>query len=258
VSLGAAIETIAPGGPSEIRALAKSFNQMTKRITAAESERAFILAGVSHDLRTPLAKLSLAVEMIPEAGEMRDMAARQVVQMDRLVGQFLDYARGFEAEASTRVDLAGLLRETVAEIDDQRRVRLVAPVYLVATVRREAIRRATINLVDNALNHGGADVVLTLTRTGNQFEIIASDKGPGVAAEALAGLAQPFRRGPNVGAANGGVANGGGSAGAGLGLAIVARIAAEHCGRLELRNRPGGGFEAVFQAPIAAPGSIGP
>lgn len=236
IALGAAGSVLAVRGPSEIQALAASFTRMTHRLEATEKDRALVLAGISHDLRTPLAKLRLAVEMMPMESDLRDSAVTQVERMDRLLRQFLDYARGFDAEPLRAVDVARLAREAAGEAGRGAAVTVDAPETLEASVRPEALRRAIINLIENALAHGVAPVQVAVARRGGEVEIAVRDEGPGVPPDLLVELKTPFRRGANPGNASG----------SGLGLAIVDRIARGQGGRVDLRNRPGGGFEAII------------
>ena len=223
-------------GPDEIATVARSFNQMAHSLAVADQERALMLAGVSHDLRTPLTKLRLGVEIAgphldaPLAASM----ARSIEEMDGIVGQFLDFARAGEAEDAVAASLNELAQAVAeAQADHGRALQLELAALPDVPVRPQALRRAVDNLVENAWRHGTPPVVL---RTGagdgdGEVWIEVADAGPGIALEALDRLRQPFARG-------GGPARSG-APGAGLGLAIVERVARSHGGRLELHSAPG-------------------
>ena len=236
-------------GPDEIATVARSFNQMAHSLAVADQERALMLAGVSHDLRTPLTKLRLGVEIAgphldaPLAASM----ARSIEEMDGIVGQFLDFARTGEAEEAVAASLNGLAQAVAeAQADHGRALRLELAALPDVPVRPQALRRAVDNLVENAWRHGAPPVVL---RTGagdgdGEVWIEVADAGPGMAPEALDRLRQPFARG-------GGTARSG-APGAGLGLAIVERVARSHGGRLALHSAPGQGLRARLVLPVSA------
>lgn len=243
LNLGHSSQPISVSGPAEIRALASSFNQMTERLAEAESERAFVLAGVSHDLRTPLAKLRLAVEMMPAADELRETAVLQVERMDRLLQQFLDFARGFDAEPERPAELSDLLRACADECGAQGAVRLHDAPDTVLVVRVEALRRAIVNLIENALTHGAPPVEITLKSSAGRITIEIADRGPGLSGDQLETVKVPFRRGgPSMA-----------PAGSGLGLAIAERIVHLHEGTLSLIAREGGGLIARVELPRIVP-----
>jgi two-component system, OmpR family, osmolarity sensor histidine kinase EnvZ len=246
LSLGSAQSPLEVHGPSEIQALAASFNRMTRRLASAEEDRALVLAGISHDLRTPLAKLRLAVEMMPMDSDLHATATSQVERMDRLLRQFLDYARGFDVEALQKVDLASLARETSAFCDPTGQMRCFAPVPVELEARPEALRRALTNLIENARAHGMSPFEVNVRAVNGGAEIVVADRGLGVAEDILQTIKTPFRRGDNASRVSG----------SGLGLAIVERIALLHGGALELRNRTGGGFEAVLRLRVRSNATV--
>jgi two-component system osmolarity sensor histidine kinase EnvZ len=230
-------------GPSEIVTLNRGFNRMLANLRQIEQDRALLLAGVSHDLRTPLSRLRLGVEV-----ETRDEQARQgmvddIEEMDRIIGQFLDFARDAGDTPLERHDPNDIIATVVEryrragqDIDFRRGALPPLP------LRPTAFQRMVGNLVDNALRHGAPPVEIT-TRTDHGavvFEI--ADRGPGIPPAQVEHLKRPFTRGE---AARSGVA------GAGLGLAIVERIARLHGGTLDLLPREGGGTLARLTLPVA-------
>ncbi len=203
-----------------------------------ENERALLLAGISHDLRTPLARLRMEIEMSVANDMARAGMEADIEEMDRTVGQFLDFARPAEKIAATPVDLAALL----ADIVNRYGHRLAGTDFrpAIANVRPDPLRRAVMNLIENALRHGGDPVELALTSEGRDIIIAVLDRGPGIPPDQVARLRQPFARGETART---------GAAGAGLGLAIVERIVQAEGGRLELAPREGGGLAARIRLP---------
>lgn len=238
------------GGPEEIATVGRSFNQMAQSLAAADHERALMLAGVSHDLRTPLTKLRLGVEIAgpqvdaPLAASM----ARSIDEMDGIVGQFLDFARvsadAGEADALAPASLNDLAQAVAeAQADHGRALVLEFAALPHVPVHPQALRRAVDNLVENAWRHGAPPVVLRTGGGAQQVWIEVADHGTGMDAKALDLMRQPFARG-------GGAARTG-APGAGLGLAIAERVARAHGGVLELHSAPGQGLRARLVLPLA-------
>jgi len=227
---------LAESGPLELATVSAAFNRMARDLEALERERAMVLAGISHDVRTPLSRLRLALEMSGASLEAREGMSADIDEMDQVVGQFLDFARG-ETEARELQPASPLLdevREHYAKLGRRVEVRAggdAAPFPFA----RKALRRAIGNLVDNALRHAGEPVEVGLRREGAQVVIEVLDRGPGIPEDEAERLKRPFTRLDEAR---------GGSGGAGLGLAIVERVARAHGGRLDLAARPGGGLAA--------------
>ena len=241
--------TLPDDGPEEIATVARSFNQMAQSLATADHERALMLAGVSHDLRTPLTKLRLGVEIAgaqvdaPLAASM----ARSIDEMDGIVGQFLQFARSGEAEAPTTASLNDLAQAVAeAQADHGRALVLELGALPDVPVRPQALRRALDNLVENAWRHGAPPVVLRTGADATQVWLEVQDQGPGITAEEIDRMRQPFARG-------GGTARAG-APGAGLGLAIAERVARAQGGALELHSAPGQGLRARLVLPVAGPG----
>jgi two-component system osmolarity sensor histidine kinase EnvZ len=232
-------------GPDEIAALSRSFNAMTARLAANEEDRALLLAGVSHDLRTPLAKLGLAVEMLARGDENLSRGAHaQIAEIDRVLDKFLDFARGFDTEPEIDFDANALVSEIVALRDAEGVIfQHEADVDCRVSGRPEAMRRALVNLTENAVRHGAPPYAVGARATCEGVEIFVRDRGEGVTAESADQMRKAFVRGRQS------------SGGSGLGLAIADRVATMHGGALRLIRIDPVGFEAriVLYAPRQAP-----
>lgn len=224
--------------PPEIAQVAHSFGAMAASLEQADRDRAVMLAGISHDLRTPLAKVRLCVEMLPHDAdaELVDTMKRSIATADAIVGQFIDFARVGTDEVPETVDLTALVQRAALDAMPADRLQFELPVSCAMQGRPVALRRAVMNLVDNAARHAGGMVGVRLRCVSGGAELAVLDRGPGVAPGDRHRLVQLFIRGD-------------GSKGSGLGLAVADRIARLHGGALELRNREGGGLEARLRLP---------
>lgn len=232
------------GGPTEIATVSRSFNHLVASLQQTERERALMLAGLSHDLRTPLAKLRLGVEIMASGSEPAVSASmvRSIAEMDAIVGQFLDFARSETEESPVPTSLDAVARDVAASnADHGRQIDLDLGDVPAMPLRAGALRRAMVNLVENAWRHGRAPVRLATGRDPQGLWFEVSDQGDGIDPADAEQLKQPFRRG--AGDARGG------PAGAGLGLAIVQRVVQAHGGRLELSTGEGGGLRARVRLP---------
>lgn len=233
-------------GPAEISTLARAFNQMAADLKRLDDDRALLLAGVSHDLRTPLSRIRLGLEMLGEKCDalLKSGMEQDIEDIDAAIGQFLDFARISESEQVTADgDLNALARST-----SERYTRLgravttrLAPLPPLP-LRPLAMQRLVINLVENALRHGGPEVGIATGIDGTRVYIEVLDRGPGIPADQAENMLQPFTR---LDAARGGP-------GTGLGLAIVERIARMHGGKVQLLPREGGGLRARVELPVQA------
>jgi two-component system osmolarity sensor histidine kinase EnvZ len=231
-------------GLDELRAVNHAFNQMSEALTRLDAERTLLLAGISHDLRTPLARLRLAVEMLPDeqSGSLRDGMVQDITDMDNIIHQFLDFVRGIEGEPTQMIDINSLLKSIYERhIRAGRNLVLkLSPTHLIP-LRPLAMQRLLNNLIDNAFAYSKNEVTVTTTITAGSIILSVLDKGPGIPESQMQRLLRPFER---LDTARG---NEGGS---GLGLAIANRIARLHKGELSLKNRPEGGLEASLTLPI--------
>ena len=224
----------------DILELQRALADAAERTRVAARDRELMLAGISHDMRTPLARLRYALALDGHGVDVaaRDGMERDIDELDGIVGQFIDYVRDGRDEPLETLDLAALLHALAADEARQGRAwQLSVPAEARLSGRPLALRRALANLFDNAARHGAAPFQIELTADGGDWRLMVADRGPGVPEAALSGLGRPFHR----------VDRARGASGSGLGLASVARVAALHGGALVLRNRDGGGLEAVLR-----------
>ena len=238
-------ERLPEKGPMEIMEANRSFNQMVVQLQQVESDRAVILAGISHDLRTPLARMQLEVEMANLSNEAREGIQSDIGQMDAIIGQFLDYAKPTEVSSFINVDLSELLSDTAHEAERLPDVRISTDIAPNAHVMGNAtdIKRVINNLIENARRYGKTpdselteiDIKCSIKgmHTSRRVVVEVQDHGNGVPDDQIEQLLKPFTR---LDAARG-QANG-----AGLGLAIVDRVMLRHGAELHVRNREGGGL----------------
>ena len=232
-------------GPNEILEANRSFNQMVLQLQQVESDRAVILAGISHDLRTPLARMQLEVEMAHLSDEAREGIQSDIGQMDAIIGQFLDYAKPTEASSFTNVDVSELLTDSAHEAERMQDVRVTTDIADGAHVMGNAtdLKRVINNLIENARRYGKTpgtelteiDIKCAVKGAGSTRRVVieVQDHGCGVPDDQIEQLLKPFTR---LDAARG-QANG-----AGLGLAIVDRVLLRHEAELTVSNRQGGGL----------------
>ena len=228
--VGQEVEGFSPRGASEVRRAGRAFLTMAERIGRQMQTRTDMLSGISHDLRTPLTRMRLAIEMSKVDDKTRDALLGDTEEMQRMIDEYLSFARGDEAELSIQFDVVALLRSVVDGYTRQKKaVKLQPhPDILEWTGKPDAIRRCVQNLVDNALRYGQrADIALEALP--NQLRITVSDDGPGIPKKDHETAFKPFKRmetSRNV--KTGGV---------GLGLSIARDIAQTHGGTILLENR---------------------
>jgi len=233
-------------GRDEVADLARSFNRAADRIEALVGAQRTLLASASHELRSPLARIRVALELMTDGrADLRDRVARDVAELDDLIGELLLASRLHavdERVAAEDVDLLGLAAEEAARSGAEAGGR---PVLVRGDPR--LLRRLVRNLVENALRHGGAPVEAHVDETDGRARLRVCDRGPGVAEEERERIFAPFYRPPGA-AADGG---------SGLGLALVRQIARRHGGDVRCLAREGGGSCFEVELP-AATGPSGP
>lgn len=225
---------VAPGAP-EVRAMELAYTQLAGHLERNERERALLLAGVSHDLRSPLARIRLAAEMLPETPQNAEgvgAVTRNVDVADRLVSSFLEFVRIGTRPLDETVDAAAVVRRAVAAAR-RPEAELAAQVperLLMQRASTQLVERLVVNLVDNALKYGGAPVRVQLSRVGEAAHLAVTDCGPGLPAGSGERLLEAFARGDLSR----------GVPGFGLGLAIVQQIVQRLHGELSFSSSAAG------------------
>ena len=237
---------VTESGPSEIRTLALAFNQMASDLKRIDADRALLLAGVSHDLRTPLARIRLGVEMLESQADaaLREGMVQDIEDIDAVINQFLDFARVTgETSIASELDLNELVSSVLERYQRQGKT-IVARLGSVPRLQLKApaIQRLLTNLIDNALRHGGPGVEVETAAEDGRVRLSVLDRGPGIPAAETERMLQPFTRLDDARS----------TSGSGLGLAIVDRIARLHHGSVSLLAREGGGLEARVEFPATA------
>ncbi len=228
-------------GLEEMVTVTRAFNQMARNVHQLEEDRTLLLAGVSHDLRTPLTRIRLATEFMGEAEvETKEGIIRDTEDMDQIINQFISFVRDGRDERPKSGDLNALVEECVLanRIKEEDITFELGDLKEVA-FKPLAMKRLITNLIQNGLKYAGVPLHLVTGLYGNTIRISVFDQGSGIDEKEIERLFQPFSRGNTA-------RSGGGS---GLGLAIVRRIAEMHDGNVSLVNRPEGGLEARFEMP---------
>lgn len=242
--LGRDIGPIKPEGAQEVRKASVAFNRMQDRIFRFVSQRTGVLAGVSHDLRTPLTRIRLSLAMMPRAGVVKaedlrgdvDDMIGDVVEMEHMIDSYLAFARGEGAETPLLVEFAPFMEDvvTAARRTGARVSAVSVQKDLQVMIRPDALRRAFTNLLDNARRHGGA-ITITARAVAEGACILVDDDGPGISPERREAVFRAFESG-----------RGGGT---GLGLTISRDIVRAHGGEMELDVSPSGGLRVRILLP---------
>ncbi|KFI09550.1 two-component system sensor histidine kinase EnvZ [Vibrio coralliilyticus] len=233
-------------GATEIRSVTRAFNQMSKGIQALEEDRALLMAGISHDLRTPLTRIRLATEMMsPEDSYLAEGIISDTEECNEIISQFMDYLKPVNKESFIEVDLNEIANDIATSeggYEIQIETELQQPLK-VTNGSPIAIKRAVSNLVVNAIRYGNGWVKVStgVTADNKLVWVCIEDNGPGIEQSQIGKLFEPFTRGDTAR----------GSEGTGLGLAIVKRIASQHNGNVIINNRSGGGLRAQISFPTA-------
>ncbi|HUD50949.1 ATP-binding protein [Parvibaculum sp.] len=239
--MGRDVPSFKPQGASEVRRAAVAFLEMRERIRRQIEQRTAMLAGVSHDLRTPLTRFKLQLAMLRDTPETEELRA-DVREMERMLEDYLDFTRGHQREASELTELGDLLAEI--KNDAERKGHSVALQLhgdLVLPLRRNAFKRCLTNIIDNAGKYA-RHVWVTAVRDEDDIDIVVDDDGAGIPEDQLEEVFRPFYR---LDAARNLDAGG-----TGLGLAIARDIARGHGGDVQLSKSPMGGLRAVIHVPV--------
>jgi len=240
---GRAVPDFKPYGATEVRRAAQAFITMRERIERHVAQRTEMLAGVSHDIKTPLTRLKLTLAMMPDDADISSMR-EDIAEMEHMLDDYLAFARGEGGEDASLTDLSELLRDVACAAERARpkaQIAVTAPAHVPVSVRRAGLRRVLANLIDNALKHGSR-VGVSLTQDERLVEIAIEDNGPGIPEPRREEAFRPFHRldeGRNLQ-----------SGGSGLGLAIARDIARAHGGDIVLSDSRLGGLKATVRLPV--------
>ena len=235
---------LAPQGPDDVRRLIVAQNAMEARIAALLDEKDVMLGAIGHDLKTPLAALRVRIEGVENDAERVKMAAT-IEDIAYSLDDILSLARvGRPSDPVEPIELGALVAQVVEEFEDMGEpVSLERTPRIVVHARSTWLRRALRNLISNAVRYGG-DAAVSLARDGAEAIIRVADAGPGIPADRIDAMLEPFTRGDP--------SRNRGTGGAGLGLTLAKAIAEQHGGRLLLANRPDGpGLMAEMRVPTA-------
>jgi two-component system osmolarity sensor histidine kinase EnvZ len=229
---------VAVEGPEEIQELSRGFNQMSEALQRQDAERRLMLAGISHDLRSPLVRLRLHVELgRPELNStVTDAMVRDIQEIDAILGQFLEFAWNESDESPRETDLNAIVSEVCAGYRlSGHDVTTVLGAVGLANLREVGVRRLIRNLVDNGVRYGEKDIEIATSRNDGHIVVAVADRGPGIRNASPDALIKPFAR-EDISRSK---------PGSGLGLTMVDKIARAHGGSVKLMNRPEGGLLVV-------------
>jgi two-component system osmolarity sensor histidine kinase EnvZ len=241
---GRDFKSFKPEGALEVRQAARAFLDMRDRIRRQLTQRTEMLAGVSHDLRTPLTRMKLQLALLPPSPDVEALHY-DITEMETMVEGYLAFARGEDGEAAVATDLANLVEELVQMADQgEGRLYLALEIRPIVAIRRMAVQRAIMNLLQNARRyapHAWVTLRPAVTPVGDMLEIVVDDDGPGIPEASRADVFRPFfRLDASRNRATGGV---------GLGLPITLDIARTHGGDVILEDSPQGGLRAILRLP---------
>lgn len=232
-------------GTSEMMAVTSAFNQMSRGIKKLEEDRTLLTAGISHDLRTPLTRIRLATEMLPEGQDwIKDGIVHDIEDMNEIIDQFINYVRQDQQEKLDQADLNEIISDAVQArmIEEHHDIQLSLSPLPKIKLRRVAIKRVLENLLENAFRYGSDNIKIEsgIDNTDKMVHFAIRDFGKGIPEDQIDDLFQPFTQGDKAR----------GSLGSGLGLAIIKRIVDLHNGKIVLSNHPEGGLLATVSLPL--------
>ena len=242
VSKGNIPDSLPLEGSTELVEVTNAFNRMSSSMKQLEQDRALLMAGISHDLRTPLTRIRLASEMMVEEDEyLKDGIVNDIEDMDAIINQFIAYIRQDQQEAIELVSINRLLKE-VSDAETHRSVSIELDLGECpdASLKPVSIKRVMTNLVENAYRYGNGWIKIRTYASKSAVFFSIEDNGPGIAVDQIETVFQPFTQGDSAR----------GSVGSGLGLAIIKRIVEGHHGKVTLTNREQGGLHALVKLPL--------
>jgi two-component system osmolarity sensor histidine kinase EnvZ len=227
-------------GPQEIREVNQAFNHMIYTLEQTERDRQIMLAGISHDLRTPLTRIRLSAEMMSDDDFLKEGLIYDVDDMDAILSQFISYMRDGSDEELQDTNINSLLQELVIQFKPLD-IRFTPQELPIITARSLSLKRLIGNLINNSKRYGAEPIELSALVENEHIKICVADNGEGIPEDQIEDLMQPFVRGNAARTVQG----------SGLGLAIVKRIVDIHQGELSISNRPEGGLQAIVSLPLS-------
>lgn len=229
-----------PSGAREVRQAARSIIRMRNRIMRYTDQRAAMLAGVSHDLRTPLTRLKLELSMVPKEIDLA-AAKTDIKEMEEMLEGYLAFARGEEAEAASETNLGALAKEASVAASERAKIVVEADQNVMLRLRPISVKRAITNLINNAADYGD-NVKVRIWRDGQFAYVDVEDDGPGIPPENREDAFRPFNRLDAARNQN--------LSGVGLGLTIARDAARSHGGDVALGESELGGLKATIRIPL--------
>jgi two-component system osmolarity sensor histidine kinase EnvZ len=238
---------------TEFRTMSQTFNEMAESLSKVDQERKVLLAGVSHDIRTPLTRLRIAIEMLPKkiGSKLKKSMEEDIFEIDNILNQFIDYVRGFNQEVTVTTNL----NEFFIHMKNQHQIlnrniifvsNLKIPIFY--DIKPISFRRLFDNLINNAFSYSSGEVVITIRKHKENISISVLDDGPGIPPDHIQRLIKPFERFDVISINKKQTADNRESCG--LGLAIVDKITEAHNGKLEISNRAKKGLEVKIILPL--------
>jgi two-component system osmolarity sensor histidine kinase EnvZ len=238
---GQDIPNFKPSGATEVRQASQAFIDMKERINRQVIQRTEMLAGVSHDLKTPLTRMKLQLALMEQSQEIEELQ-EDIIQMERMVQEYLDFAKGKERVSDANVNISDMLRSIVAGYRNlNKRIDINTQNGLTLNINANSLRRAITNIIDNALKYGNR--ALLTSRSSKEYAYITiDDDGPGICASERTAVFRPFFRLD--------VARNMDKGGTGLGLAIARDIIVSYGGEIFLETSEMGGLKVIIKLPI--------
>ncbi|WNC68420.1 two-component system sensor histidine kinase EnvZ [Thalassotalea nanhaiensis] len=231
-------------GSTEVTAVTRAFNHMSKGIKQLEADRSLLMAGISHDLRTPLTRIRLASEMMSEDEDyLKDGIEKDIDDMNAIIDQFIDYIRHDMMDKTQPIDFNKMIKDVVElEGVEGKNIHLQLGQSAEIPMVYAAMKRVLANLIQNAFKYSSNDIEISsgINKETNRAYFNVADNGPGISDSEIERLFQPFTQGDTAR----------GTDGSGLGLAIIKRIVDGHGGKVSLKNRSTGGLVATVELPL--------
>jgi two-component system osmolarity sensor histidine kinase EnvZ len=239
---GQDIADFKPSGAAEVRRAGRAFMVMRERIARQIKTRTEMLAGISHDLRTPLTRMKLELAMLKNEAAAKELS-EDVTQMEHMINEYLDFAKGVSTEENVSVDLADVLKELADNYLRQKHMLEIGHVeFCFISIRETAFRRMLTNVIDNAFRYANRCAVSARINANQRIEIMIDDDGVGIPASDREDVFRPFNRLDPARNLN--------QSGVGLGLTIAQDIAQSHGGSIELADSPLGGLRVIIKLPV--------